>query len=443
MTSIKFSLSKKQRKETRDNEVLLRVSFSRQHVFRAKTNIYVCEKYWEDAKEKIVIPRIHTSQRSQLIQIQSRLDALKNHIMVRSNNEPAESITKKWLEDTIYEFHFGKRPVVVNTDFDAAFKFFISSQAKTEHRKRQLGCLLRMLKRFELYLGGGYRLNLDEFSDEDLVAFENFLSIEHTFFNSFGECIKYEYIYIACPEARIPKQRGENTLNTILKSFRTFYNWAVKAGKTTNNPFKKYKLKECVYGTPYFMTLQERNKLLCFDLSAHPQLAVQRDIFIFQSCVGMRIGDFYQLTEKNIINDAIEYIPSKTANKHGNTVRVPLCELTETILKRYEKIRERTLLPFISEQKYNLAIKKILRMAGITRMVTIINPVTRKEEQHPICDVASSHMARRNFIGNIYKKVQDPDAIGSMTGHVEGSKAFARYRVIDDSIKKNLISAIE
>ena len=44
----------------------------------------------------------------------------------------------------------------------------------------------------------------------------------------------------------------------------------------------------------------------------------------------------------------------------------------------------------------------MLRLAGITRVVTIINPTTRKEEQHPICDVASSHMARRNFIGNLY-----------------------------------------
>lgn len=52
-------------------------------------------------------------------------------------------------------------------------------------------------------------------------------------------------------------------------------------------------------------------------------------------------------------------------------------------------------------------------------------------------------MARRNFIGNLYQKTQDPDAIGAMTGHVEGSKAFSRYRTVDDNIKKNLIASLE
>lgn len=292
-------------------------------------------------------------------------------------------------------------------------------------------------------MGAGFKLNLNDFSDEELVKFEDFLKIEHTFFNNQGKCVKYGYIYSVCPESRIPKQRGENTLVSILKSFRTFYNWAVKSGRTTNNPFKKYKLKQCVYGTPYFMTLDERDKLFHFDFSSYPALGIQRDIFVFQSCIGIRVGDFYQLTKDNIVNGAIEYIPSKTSNKQGNTVRVPLCTLARTILKRYTEIKGKALFPFISEQKYNIAIKRMLRMAGITRIVTVINPKTRKEEQFPICDVASSHMARRNFIGNIYKKVQDPDAIGSMTGHVEGSKAFARYRTIDDDIKKALITALE
>lgn len=51
-------------------------------------------------------------------------------------------------------------------------------------------------------------------------------------------------------------------------------------------------------------------------------------------------------------------------------------------------------------------------------------------------------MARRSFIGNLYKQVQDPNLIGSMSGHVEGSRAFARYRQIDDDIKKNIISLL-
>ena len=52
-------------------------------------------------------------------------------------------------------------------------------------------------------------------------------------------------------------------------------------------------------------------------------------------------------------------------------------------------------------------------------------------------------MARRNFIGNLYKEVKDANLIGSMTGHADGSKAFSRYRVIDADIKKSVISHLE
>lgn len=56
---------------------------------------------------------------------------------------------------------------------------------------------------------------------------------------------------------------------------------------------------------------------------------------------------------------------------------------------------------------------------------------------------ASSHMARRTFCGNVYKNVKDPSIVGSMSGHKEGSKALARYRDIDQDIKKDALSVFE
>ena len=64
------------------------------------------------------------------------------------------------------------------------------------------------------------------------------------------------------------------------------------------------------------------------------------------------------------------------------------------------------------------------------------------EEKHPINEIGSSHMARRTFIANIYNKVSDPNVIGSMTGHVEGSRAFARYRTIEEEVKKSLVDIL-
>jgi len=76
-------------------------------------------------------------------------------------------------------------------------------------------------------------------------------------------------------------------------------------------------------------------------------------------------------------------------------------------------------------------------------MVTILDTVTGKEVQKPICDVATSHMARRNFIGNLYKKVKDPNLVGKLSGHCEGSKAFARYRDIDDDMIREMTNLLD
>lgn len=85
----------------------------------------------------------------------------------------------------------------------------------------------------------------------------------------------------------------------------------------------------------------------------------------------------------------------------------------------------------------------MLTLAGITRKVVIIDPKTDKEVIRNINDIASSHMARRTFVGNLYNKVKDPNLIGSLSGHVNGSKAFARYRAIDMNVKKELVSMLD
>ena len=137
----------------------------------------------------------------------------------------------------------------------------------------------------------------------------------------------------------------------------------------------------------------------------------------------------------------LQFIPHKTLHKRSQTVKVPLNSKAMAILKRY-KGKQETLLPTRQTGYYNEGIRAVLRECGITRMVTIFDTVTGKDVQKPICDVATSHMARRNFIGNLYKQVKDPELISSMTGHVNGSRAFSRYREIDEKTKQSLVDLI-
>ena len=122
---------------------------------------------------------------------------------------------------------------------------------------------------------------------------------------------------------------------------------------------------------------------------------------------------------------------------------VPLNNMAREIVDKYFNILKGDLLPFSSPQKYNDSIKIILERCGITRRVTILDPLTRTEKKVPINEVATSHMARRTFIGNIYKKVKDPNLVASLTGHTEGSKAFCRYREIDTEMKRELVGLLD
>lgn len=450
MVSIKLKLSTKQRylNGVATNELLMRLSIDRTHVYRIKTGIFIPSSNWDEKIQRVKIPRVKTTDTIHLVRLQESINKLVTSVTDFAIKTPVDKLTKTEVEELVATETgiVPSKPTPVKfppsqtqSNFFSVLELFIKSKC-VGRRIEHFESLWRILLRFEGYKGKNYQLTFDGITPDTLAEFKTFLEIEHTFFTK-GKCIKHARIYNEENFKAIPKQRGGNAIHSLLKKLRTFILWAVKSKKTTNNPFTAFKLDACVYGTPFYLTSEERNLLYAFTFE-EKSLAVQRDIFVLQSNLGMRYGDFCELTHANIVAGAIEYVANKNRNKTGQTIRVPLTSQAKDIINRYKDYDRRELMPFISQQKYNVAIKKMLKLAGIDRTVTVLNPTTRTEEQRPIYEVASSHMARRNFIGNLYNKTQDPNAIGSMTGHVEGSKAFARYRAIDDSIKRSLIDQL-
>ena len=234
-----------------------------------------------------------------------------------------------------------------------------------------------------------------------------------------------------------------------MRKLRTLFIWCNNNEITTTNPFRHYKIDECKYGTPYYITIEERNQLYDADLSARPALAVQRDIFVFQCLIGCRIGDLYKLTRNDIVEGEIDksqrfisYVARKTKDSEPVTVRVPLHPIAQEIIERYASNERKELLPYISEQRYNDAIKEAFTEAGITRKVAVLDPLTRISTPTPINEVASSHLARRCFVGNLYKQVKDPNLVGALSGHRKGSTAFYRYNNVDDEMRNELINLL-
>ena len=256
------------------------------------------------------------------------------------------------------------------------------------------------------------------------------------------------------------EDRGENTVIKGAKRLKSLFRFFYEEGYTKNRPFDGINISTEKVGTPYYITIEERNKIAETDLvAAYEKLSeedrkgickanlagygVQRDIFIFQCFVGCRVGDLLTLSKGNIVDGILVYSPHKTKDNGEQALqaRVPIHPKAMELVKKYEGyMPDGRLFPFITAQKYNIAIKKIFKLAGITRNVIIRNPKTGENELVPIDTVASSHLARRTFIGNAYFKVSDPNIIGKMSGHVDGSRAFKRYRNIEDETLWDLVN---
>lgn len=459
MASITTTLSPKKDKITGKSEILIRFVVGSRINQRAKSNIFIESIYWNNSEQHVAIPKFRLMNEEQqklvteLQEADSTLSNLKLHISNAFNEAGAgkTELPKDWLKNVVKDFY--NLPINSETDEEEAhvmtffevFDDFINKVPVSENRRRHYRVVYRALQRYEAY--SKIKLTFDNFTSEKVKGFEDYLDKEFDLYES----KKLDKIFELYPESRKIHQRGFNYVHGMLKKLRSFCNYA--SGRKRELPIDKpYLIKnpfdtmsigaEIPLGTPYFITNEERNKLYHAKFGSE-RLSRQRDIFIFQCLVGCRVSDLMRLTWDNVVGDELHYIPSKTCENNPATISIPLHHIAKEIIEKYKDENRKSLLPFVAQQQYNEDIKEMLTMAEITRKVVIIDPKTGREVTRNINEIASSHMARRTFIGNLYNKVKDPNLIGSMSGHVNGSKAFSRYRAIDKEAKRELVSMLD
>ena len=353
----------------------------------------------------------------------------------------------RWLKGVIEEFHHPNINIRQGRKGDEYSLVYQCQQYAENHPMEKESIRhhehnVRKLQHFERFQREimrrrGYTMRLDAITADDLREFHKYLV------NEAGYYEHYPQIFDDIEERFKPRQLTENSINTIFRRIRTVVNWCLKHNITTNDPFATFEMPKVLDSPPFYLTLEERDKVYYADLSNEtPSTQVYRDIFMFHCLIGCRVGDLEKMTRANIVDGAVEYIAEKTKNHKPRTIRVPLNDKAKAILAKYADLETR-LLPKINQNIYNRQIKKILKLLGIDRMVTVIDNKTREPIQKPICDIATSHTARKTFIGNLYKKVKDPNLVASLSGHTDGSRAFARYREIDNEMKRELVKLID
>ena len=438
-------------KKTKEGEkvaLYLRLADGRFYLSHLKTQILVNPSLWDSNTETIKKRAICSDEERETVD--GEVERMRTYIRkAYLEDKDRGKVSKGWLEKALQDYYAGKergakKRVKKGDTLEVLFDKFLEGRDAKLSRTKHYRVLERILLRYVEYIRlsrprqSKYVLDVKALTTEDLNAIYDYTVNEYKIVK------EYPAILEAQPETRQINQRGGNTITGIFKNLRAFINWCQKEGYLSNNPFIGFEKGEGErYGTPIYLTREELKQLYQADFSDNPALEVQRDIFVFQCNVGCRVGDMMRLTKQDIINGTIEYIPNKTIKESAKTVVVPLNAMAKAIVEKYKDRPGESLLPFIASQNYNYAIKDALKKAGITRLVTTLNQLTRTEEKRPIYEVASSHMARRTFIGNIYKQVRDQRLVSSLTGHSDGSRAFTRYRNIDIDMKQDLVNILD
>ena len=455
MASVTLKLSTVQNKKTGKSEILLRYRSHREIALRAHTHVFILPKFFVDG-EIVIKNRIITDEVREAQEAKATIDKIVNLITEQGDKMSKSDFYLDWAQEQIDRLLYPENFKSTNSDehfFLDKIEDFLKFKKISYQRHKSYRTIFSIVKRFELYTGKP--INLDKATADTLVALEKFFRDEHTFFEPKQEKYrtvlkpikKYKYVWDNSEHERVPIERSDNAIVTYMSAVRAYWRWCMDMGYTRNDPFRKYSVGSQKYGTPYYLTTEERDLLYNTDLHDNKEVELARDIFVFQCYIGCRISDLFALTENNIVESengiAVHYIPSKTKEENPRVVKVYLAPTAIEILNKYKGKTQNSIFPFMTTGKLNDLNRVGLKTAGIERVVTIVNPVTKQSEQHPICDVASSHMARRTFIGNLYKKVKDPNLVGKLSGHCEGSKAFARYRDIDDDMIKELTNLLD
>lgn len=391
---------------------------------RAKSEVYIMpvffsqEKGIDMSRKKLIAPDVRIWHN----EAKCKLDGILSSIAHAEETARKEDMIGDWLKKVV-EKHLHPERYQQESSKKSMYDLweeYLFKKNLSNGRIRGIRVLIRSIARYEGFIRAtekdrkDFVFDINKVTKDDIGDFMDYLRNEENLSN------EYRHIFKVLLE-RYPsniekgkseiKGRGENTVITLMKKLKAFFNWLYESDKTSNRPFDGFKIGTEKYGTPYYISVDERN-LIARTPMPTKHLETQRDIFIFHCFVGCRVSDLIKLTEANITEGILTYTPHKTKDEGEQAVvaRVPLHENAIKLIDKYRGTDKKgRLFPFISPQKYNDAIKEIFTIAGITRSVEIRNARTGEMEVCPINEIASSHIARRTFVGNAYRKVSDPN----------------------------------
>lgn len=273
----------------------------------------------------------------------------------------------------------------------------------------------------------------------------------------FRQFIYDEYKYVPIYPALYPRGGGhrppqkrlrDTTVVHDLKLLQAFFAELENTDEISRSPFRKISVEKrrrmmhVMYDAPVFLRAEELRQVVATSVPAELQWV--KDLFVLNCAIGCRISDLLRLTmDKVAISDEgipyVHYIPSKTAR-----VLVMNQEIQTPLIRPALEIINRTHLNLLEgnqkygKQRYNKALRQLLQICGITRRVSLYCQETCDNIYRPLCDVATSKLARKTHIDMLNKVQINYYAAGL---HQQGSEAVFRYTTLELADRYELLKA--
>jgi len=221
-------------------------------------------------------------------------------------------------------------------------------------------------------------------------------------------------------EFGLREEYSKSTIYRTIDFVRTILNFLEKRGIRTFA--YELELPKLVKHRMDLVILNEEELKTIKETVVPDQLQPAKDWLIISCFTGQRVSDFMDFSK-----DKLQVIKEKKClafmqKKTKKNILLPLHPVVKEILKNNDCFPKK--LPV---QRYNLQIKQIVKLAGITGEIKVRKRrgFRVSEEMVPKWEAISSHIGRRSFASNFYGKIPTP-LLMEATGH-STEEMFHRY----------------
>jgi integrase len=229
--------------------------------------------------------------------------------------------------------------------------------------------------------------------------------------------LDFFYSYVSFLEK---KGLGVNTIAKDIAILKVFMGEAVDLGYTENMLFRHKKFSYNEEETEQIYLNEDELARIQQAEITNKKLDRVRDLFLVGAWTGLRYSDFSNIQPEHIVKMDNDYFIKMVTQKTKELVIIPCNPIVLKIFNKYET--NANMLPrAMSNQKFNDYIKEVCALAGLTEKGRL-----SKTPELPLCDLVSSHTARRSFATNHYLQGFPPIDLMKITGH-KTERSFLKY----------------